>query len=1859
MGINTDLNVAPYFDDYQLENQYYRVLFKPGYAVQARELTQLQTMLQNQVEQFGDNLFKEGSIIKGCTFTDLNDLRFVKVENREAQSDGTTYFDPEAYVSTRITTTETTGGIETEVDVVYVLVGQSSGVSAQVISASRGFVTRPPNLNTFFIRYLNTTGSAKEFEAGETIRVDKYQYKAGTIEPLTSVEEGIDEINVVAESLIPTGKSFGISSAPGIVFQKGHFIYADEQILVVEKYSAEPSDLSVGYRIQEDNVSYLQDTSLYDNANGSTNENAPGADRLKLVPVLTKLTPSEAEDDSTFFALIRYQNGNAVRQRDVSAYNVLGDVTARRTYEESGNYILRDFPVSVERNYPVYTSSGSIADVNVIGDPQATLNAQYPVAVAGLAITDTATGDIWYYDGAYWHKIVLEILVDPGVAYVKGYRAESIGTQSFEVEPTTNTEIQTSNPVSFNYGNYVDVTGFTGHINIDLSSTQDLLDGTNTKIGECFVSNLTETRAYIWGVDLNAGKDFSDVAKIDGATTGEISVGNVLKGTDKRSFIFDTGMDYLKEVLETDLNVPIRGQSTRTVNNDEFQITAAPGTDFGVTQHNILVISSTGAKVTVTGTSTQLNNGQLTVALQPGAIANGQSVICYYDYRHIDSVVREKAAREVWLRLDHVGTRDRFSLGFPDVFEILALEDANGKDYKNSFRLNKNQKDQFYDLSSIEYIQGRPRPGNEQLRIQIKVFETNVPVGSESFYTVNSYVGVDEKDIPVYVSESGRKFNLRDCFDFRPQVVKESTMSYTSTDKATAPVMTITIQNTIDAAAPSFSGTYTLPSTDQFASADIEYYLPRYDVVSNDSYGKFNYIKGQEERDPRPPMLGTDQLIISEIFVPGAPILSPKEASAQGKREYAVRAKPKGTKRYTMKDIQSIENKIDRLVYYTSLNQLEQEVNNLTVLDENGLTRFKNGFIVDPFNDMSLANTRDPKFNAAVHFNKKVMTPSVSTFDLDLIYRTSTGATAFPAPAVGVIPEVGTLSRNAHVSLISQKYATGYRNAVSNFYSYRGTPDISPPYDATYDTTTNPVEIDFEQPFVDFAEAIQKFIPLTDAQISTNQFSADIQAQLRRARSNGGTVTFTDTFGTLNIDKGNSTNQVGDFVTNFQFQPYMSPRDIGIYVTGLRPNTNHYFFFDRASVQSNVCQGTLVNKAKDVERNGPFNGQPIATDENGTLRAVFRLPADTFFVGERMLEIVDTDLYNQIDSAATSRAKIAYRAYNFSVEKASMSTRMPTSSMTQTTSNRSVTFRPPPPPDPGDNNGDPLAQTFFLKKGMGRGSNTVAASKLDLYFKRKSSSQLSGGGGINGVTVMLREVVNGYPSSETIPFSKVHLQPSEVNISDDASIATTIEFEAPVILEVEKEYAFVIQPDANDPGYLVFTSKVGQNDLTPGDTQGKPIVQDWGDGVLFTSTNNSAWKSYQDEDVKFNLYRHDYNASQGSITLTNNNHEFFTVTDITGQFRKGEKVWQTAGTDQVVGMANANNTITRTSGANFDTVYAIGDFMKIAEAANTSNYDIFKVTAVSADSITANKNSNQTFSNAVGTPIVVGDLCLYDVIDPTTMYLEKSTARSGKVFAVGSDIVGEDSAATAEISSIDNITLSYVQPFIQRVNDSVTKTQLSGTFIPPAAVGTTYDMPMKFNDNNHFNAKGALIYSRTNNLSGNLKFEIKVGMENGGNSTSSPFIDMETCKLLAYKYDITNTPDATASFVSKVVELAEDFDAEDFNLILSAYRPSGSDIKCYIRAQNTFDSIAFDEVDWVELEMFEGIENFSSQTNMEDYREFRYRLPTSSLNAGVYQYISRAGTFKTYRKFAVRIDLLSPNIHTAPIIKDYRGIALT
>ena len=92
MAIKT-YNVPPYYDDFDQTKNYLRVLFRPGYAVQARELTQLQTALQAQIDRFGNHVFKEGSPVLGGQAT--LDTKYAYVKLQSTFTDGGTTYYPE------------------------------------------------------------------------------------------------------------------------------------------------------------------------------------------------------------------------------------------------------------------------------------------------------------------------------------------------------------------------------------------------------------------------------------------------------------------------------------------------------------------------------------------------------------------------------------------------------------------------------------------------------------------------------------------------------------------------------------------------------------------------------------------------------------------------------------------------------------------------------------------------------------------------------------------------------------------------------------------------------------------------------------------------------------------------------------------------------------------------------------------------------------------------------------------------------------------------------------------------------------------------------------------------------------------------------------------------------------------------------------------------------------------------------------------------------------------------------------------------------------------------------------------------------------------------------------------------------------------------------------------------------------------------------------------------------------------------------------------------------------------------------------------------------------------------------------
>jgi hypothetical protein len=273
------------------------------------------------------------------------------------------------------------------------------------------------------------------------------------------------------------------------------------------------------------------------------------------------------------------------------------------------------------------------------------------------------------------------------------------------------------------------------------------------------------------------------------------------------------------------------------------------------------------------------------------------------------------------------------------------------------------------------------------------------------------------------------------------------------------------------------------------------------------------------------------------------------------------------------------------------------------------------------------------------------------------------------------------------------------------------------------------------------------------------------------------------------------------------------------------------------------------------------------------------------------------------------------------------------------------------------------------------------------------------------------------------------------------------------------------------------------------------------------------------------------------------------------------------------------------------------------------------------------------------------------------MYLESSSARSSKQFLNSDVIYGIDSEAFCTISTVDNLQVSYIQPLLNKTTDGDTSAVITGLFT--GADLQPYDMNVAFNDKTTFHEKGALMYSTSNNLSEPTPKRFKFILTlNTVSNTTSPFIDIGVAELMVYRYNITNTSATTSKYISRVVELEQDFDAEDFKLYLTAYKPTGTDIKTYIRIQNSSDSVSFTSNDWIELEI-EGSGLSSSTINRNDFREYVYKVADSDKVNGVVTYSNVSGTYNGYSRFAVKIEFLSTNIHNVPRLQDYRGIALT
>jgi hypothetical protein len=175
--------------------------------------------------------------------------------------------------------------------------------------------------------------------------VNYYVPPYATITSTVASESQINTLNLtvenfkarvsVATDLVSNayGVAYGVSVTEGSLYQKGHFLRVKGQFAIIDKYANTPNDVAIGFVTEESIVNSSVDSTLFDNAAGFLNENAPGADRLQLVPKLSIKSFLEAEEDNQFLPLVKFSEGKSFIINSVTQYNKLGDELAQQTFE--------------------------------------------------------------------------------------------------------------------------------------------------------------------------------------------------------------------------------------------------------------------------------------------------------------------------------------------------------------------------------------------------------------------------------------------------------------------------------------------------------------------------------------------------------------------------------------------------------------------------------------------------------------------------------------------------------------------------------------------------------------------------------------------------------------------------------------------------------------------------------------------------------------------------------------------------------------------------------------------------------------------------------------------------------------------------------------------------------------------------------------------------------------------------------------------------------------------------------------------------------------------------------------------------------------------------------------------------------------------------------------------------------------------------------------------------------------------------------------------------------------------------------------------------------------------------------------
>ena len=596
-------------------------------------------------------------------------------------------------------------------------------------------------------------------------------------------------------------------------------------------------------------------------------------------------------------------------------------------------------------------------------------------------------------------------------------------------------------------------------------------------------------------------------------------------------------------------------------------------------------------------------------------------------------------------------------------------------------------------------------------------------------------------------------------------------------------------------------------------------------------------------------------------------------------------------------------------------------------------------------------------------------------------------------------------------------------------------------------------------------------------------------------------------------------------------------------------------------------------------------------------------------------------------------------------------------------------------------NRDPLAQSFFVT--LDDLTSGTYVTKIDLFFAKKDSSL--------PITLQIRKMENGFPTTEVIA-SKT-LAASAVNTSSTGDTATSFTFDNLVFLSNREEYAFVALPAGNNDQYQVWVAEMGGDDVLLPNTK---VTKQTATGVLFSSANDSTWRQFQSEDMKYTIHCAKFTKSTGTVYVEQKDLDYLTIDELDSNFVIGEKVIA----ESVLTFAN-NQTVTvgqtlkSKHSANNNSVehpgYANGVIREVVGYNATTDRVTVKVDPFGTFSATSTGNTNNLYvgttwvgnTTAYTANTAQGDVSFYYGV-AGLMHLEESAGGYANGY-----IRGQSSGASARITSVDNLVMNTLVPKIPQITHANTSANWSvRTASTTGTISPTYKSIQLSTENTFFDAEKK-IFSKSNEgalsaVTGSKKTFVLKGSLSTTDDYVSPQVDLSRANMLTVENIINNVTtneqktigDATSRYISKPVTLEDGQDAEDMTIFMDAFKPQGSEISVYARLMNAEDGETLEDKDFTLMTQVTSSNTFSSGIDGSDIKEFEFGFSANtngqnflvsannharlnSANSNVVAYRGTDGSvYHTYKTFALKIVMTATGTHITPKIENIRAIAL-